>query len=299
MNKNYIKHFKLILSWAKLVFTPIAIAFLVYFFWESRQEFKHTFQSSTPAWLLASIGLWLLLHFISPLFTIFIFNRWNIHLTYRNILWIHSSRLPAKYIPGGIWHSVARATDYYNVGIDKRHIASYLIIENIIVAAVTLSLGGIFAIKIIEDQFWIKLIQTLIICSISIILLLPWLIEKHLKTKVVSPLLPYFYGICLILFYWIVAAFSFICFLMAFPKLNLQLPLFISGGIYVFSWGIGFIALFAPQGIGVSEFICSKLLVANISSAHFIALLASFRLVGLLGDLSMYGLIILTHTKNR
>ena len=279
------------------MFTPIAIGFIAYFCWLSRLQLKETFQQAKPIWLIISISLWILLHFISPLFTIALFKRWQLPLDYSKAFWIHSSRLPAKYLPGGIWHSVARAADYHKHGINKNYLGSYLLIENLLVASVTMALGGSIIINIISEPVWLLLIKTIIIFSICIIVLLPWLIDKHLLSICFSSPKYYYAAVSIAIIYWLTAASSFVCFLKAFPELDLAVSYLISGGIYIFSWSIGFIALFAPQGIGVAEFISSKLLSQNHAGSYFIALLTSFRLVALIGDSTTYGLLKLMSGK--
>lgn len=296
--KSHLNTFKPIIHWAKFLFTPVAIAFLSYYFWQSRAELSITFQQANLIWLIYSISLWMLLHFISPLFTIIVFNGCSLSLSYTKAFWIHSKRLPAKYLPGGIWHTVARAADYHQHGIEPRFVGSYLLIENLAVAAVTLAIGGSMIFHLLNETHWLLLVGTLIIGGLSVILLLPWLVNRHLfPAQTTLQKLHYYFGVCCILIYWFVAASAFICFIQAFPAINLAVSYVISGGVYIFSWGIGFITLFAPQGIGVSEFISEKLLGANTSSRHFIALLVSFRLIVFIADLLTYGFAILFWRK--
>ncbi len=287
--KPHLNTLKPIIHWAKLLFTPVAITFLSYYFWQSRAELIITFQQAKIIWLTFSITLWILLHFISPLFTIIVFNGCSLSLSYTKAFWIHSKRLPAKYLPGGIWHTVARAADYHQHGIEPRYVGSYLLIENLAVAAITLALGGSIVINLVKESHWFLLVVALIIGGLSIILLLPELVNRYLlpiHATLRKP--PYYSGVCCILFYWVIAASSFVCFLQAFPAINLAVSHLISGGVYIFSWGIGFITLFAPQGIGVSELISEKLLEANTSSSHFISLLVSFRFIVFIADLLTY-----------
>ena len=299
--KSHINTLKPVIHWAKIFFTPLAFTFLSYFFWQSRAELGITFQQANPIWLISSITLWMLLHFISPLFTIIVFSGCSLSLNYSKAFCIHSKRLPAKYLPGGIWHTVARAADYHQHGFEPRYVGSYLLIENLVVAAITLALGGSLVVNLINESLWLILVGMLIIGGLCFIFLLPWLVNKHLlPVHATLRKLPYYSGVCCLLIYWLVAASAFICFLKAFPALSLAVSYLIAGGVYIFSWGIGFITLFAPQGIGVSEFISEKLLGTNTSSSHFIALLASFRVIVLSADLMTYGFSkIAFYKKNR
>jgi len=275
------------ISWAKIVFTPLALLFLVYFGWQSQGVLIEIFSNAQFHLLLTSILLWLLLHFISPLFTVTVFHSCKISIGYKEAFYIHARRLPAKYLPGGIWHSVARAADYHQRNIEPRYVATYLLLENIIVVSVTLFMGGLITLSIPQfESAWSMIALISSIVAICVLLMLPMLVDKYLlPVQDILLRVPYIKGVICIAFYWTIAAIAFVCFLKAFPELIISTTDFEAGGIYIFSWGIGFITLIAPQGIGVSEFVSGSLLKANIPISSTIAFLAGFRVLILLADL--------------
>ena len=59
-------------------------------------------------------------------------------------------------------------------------------------------------------------------------------------------------------------------------------------GTYLFSWGVGSLTVFAPQGIGVFETLAAGLLEATSGLGGGAALVAGFRLVVLLADLTAW-----------
>lgn len=279
---------KRLIHWAKLFFTPFALVCLGYVGWQSRGIFTALLIDAQKERLILSILLWTLLHFFAPVFTLIIFKSSASSLNYKKIVLIHTLRLPAKYLPGGIWHTAAKAADYYQQGLSKRHIGFYLLLENIAAAAVTLALGGLIVMQLPENgQPWFvkSLILTITGTASAAILLLPWLFRRFILTpELIFSKSAYFFSIVCLIVYWLLVATSFVSFLSAFNELGLSVSYILAGGIYIFSWGVGFIALFAPQGIGVSEFISGQLLNADISKSSFIALLASFRLIIFIGD---------------
>lgn len=283
---------KLVIYWSKQFFTPVALGFIGYFFWESKDLFIEIFNNSNIYWLISSTLLWMLLHFSFPIFTRIILKSYELPLNYKELLWIHIKRLPAKYIPGGIWHAVARISDYSQKGIKNYNIASYLVIENISIATVTLILGGSVVLSMIDQEIWQNIIIFLIVSSCSTIIGLP----LFLKINIFSLRQPikkkyYYIGILYLFIYWFIVASSFVCFLKSFPNNVLSVSPITSGGIYIFSWGIGFISLFSPQGIGVSEYISGQLLETNLDKHTFIALLASFRIIIFIADASTWLLL--------
>ena len=59
-------------------------------------------------------------------------------------------------------------------------------------------------------------------------------------------------------------------------------------GVYLFSWGVGFIAIIAPQGIGVFELVASELMDGPIGFMGLAALIAGFRVVVLVADILVW-----------
>jgi hypothetical protein len=293
------KNLKNIIRLGKFLFTPVAFSFLGYFAWQSRETLITLLVDAKLNWLVFSTILWILLHFISPLFTSIVFKSYAISLAYKDIFFIHTNRLPTKYLPGGIWHTVARANDYYKKGISIHHLSSYLLFENVIVSAVTLTLGGSIVLRLLKSNtIWFYGVSLVITISIFIIILLPWIIKRFFLNPQQSFMIStYTYSILCLFFYWIVAAIAFVSFLHSFSGIELLVSDIEAGGIYIFSWGIGFITIFAPQGIGVSEFISGKLLTSDISAKTFIPLLFSFRFVVLIGDLLAWLISLLLGNK--
>jgi glycosyltransferase 2 family protein len=89
--------------------------------------------------------------------------------------------------------------------------------------------------------------------------------------------------------YWCVIGLAFTAYISAFDGLALAVSTLETAAIYLFSWCLGYLALFAPQGIGVAEFISGNLLRAG-GAAELVAFLVGFRLLVLVADLLSWGL---------
>ena len=294
--KHQIESFQPALLWLKKLFTPLSIAFLLYLGWRSQDTLSSIANTANASWLIGSVVCWLALHLIAPLFTTLVFRSAKKTLSYRSAFLIHAGRLPAKYLPGGIWNAVARAGDYHEHGFTGRHVAAYLLIENLVAAAVTLTVGGIVVATLANiPALWFTIALAsaasaicggLAPCLRARLACLPWMANRHLLPADESlPYSAYGYGVACLFAYWMVAAASFICFIQSFPELGISVSLLQTAGIYLFSWGIGFITVFAPQGIGVSEFVSGNLLGTSIGVGGTAALLLGFRLTALLADL--------------
>ncbi len=87
---------------------------------------------------------------------------------------------------------------------------------------------------------------------------------------------------------WCIAATAFVIYLSAFPGLALQAAPLETAGAYLFSWGVGFIAIFAPQGIGVFEVVAADLMRGAGTFMSVAALLGGFRIIVLAADATVW-----------
>ena len=87
----------------------------------------------------------------------------------------------------------------------------------------------------------------------------------------------------------LVAAASFTLFLSAFPNAELTGRMGAVLAAYWLSWAAGFLAVFAPQGLGVFEFVAGLLLQSTMPFASIAVLVAGFRVCMLSGDAVAFG----------
>lgn len=278
--------YRTILRWLKTLFTPLAILALLSAGWIHRDTVTQIFISAEILPLLFSLGLWITLHSISPFFTVAVFRNIGHPISYLQAFLIHNIRLPAKYIPGGIWHTAARATDYHKLGIASQDLGIYLVLENFIQLIVTFSMGSVIVLSFVETTELKAILITILIGSLITLISVPFILRYFKqKTQRSISLSGYILAVAISSFYWIIASTSFVVFLSAFPELRFELSYIEVSGAYMLSWAVGYIAIFAPQGIGVSEFIFTSILPGNMHVAGLIAFIATFRVLVLIGDM--------------
>jgi hypothetical protein len=95
-------------------------------------------------------------------------------------------------------------------------------------------------------------------------------------------------GIGVMTLVWVGATIAFLLYLNAFPSSTGGHSQVEMGGIYLFSWGVGFLSIFAPQGLGVFEVVASELLKGSIGFMELAALIGGFRVVVLVADLIVW-----------
>lgn len=283
---EYSSKLRKLISLAKVIYLPAVIFFIAYLGWNNRTIINDIFNDIDLAYLSICVMIWLCLHCLSPLFTTISFKQLGISLSYKDAYFIHTTYLPAKYLPGGIWHTVARGQMYCNHNISKDKVFAYLLHENLLIAAVTLTIGG-FIVGVFSDN---TKISNLAFClsAFSFTILIAWpIVRKRFFRKQFIDLGIYHYVNCMLIIslYWLIASVSFVIFLDIFPSIDSACHSIFTAGTYIFSWGIGFIAIFAPQGFGISESVAAGLLCITVTPAALIVFLSSFRIIILFADL--------------
>lgn len=278
-----------IINGLKLLFTPLAFAFLLYFAWQSRGELSELISNASLAYLCFATIVWGLLHALSPVLAVIVLNACGSKVSWQQAFATHAARLPARYLPGGIWHTVGRVMDYREQGVAARHLSAFVILENGLAAAVTLAIGGaiVFAMRGADPLGSIAGLA-----SIASVIALP-MVGLALNARVLQrpdrmSVLSYIESALVVLIFWAVATLAFLLYLNAFPASTGTYSNIEMGGIYLFSWGVGFVSIFAPQGIGVFELVASELMNGPIGFMGLAALIAGFRVVVLVADIVVW-----------
>lgn len=234
---------------------------------------------------LIAICLWMLLHLLAPLSPQIIFSGLGSKISYKNLLHIYILRLPARYLPGGVWHTVGRLSDYYSFGISKKHLTTLTILETFFPCLITLFIGGGYLYLFGEKNLFTTIEGGFSSICLIILFLIP-IIVKWRFTSIWKNYFIYYYLLLTLLsiFFWIIASLSFLSYYHCVSINAPQMSFFQIVATYIFSWGIGYISIFAPQGIGVFEVVAGKLMVLPLSLGGAIAFLAGFRIVALVAD---------------
>jgi hypothetical protein len=273
------------LRYIKPAFLIVAVAALAWFAWQSRDLLLEILRDARPCYLFVSVLVWILMNLVAAAFASLVFRALGAPLTLPDAARIHVSNLPARYLPGGIWHTVGRAADYRAAGIGAKSISLFVLLENVLAVCVAFILSGVLLAVTRSNDDWTLVALTAAFGAGVVLLLLPLILSRVAKSSDQQPALPTLLSlVVLTIVSWSIAATAFVIYVSAFPGVAATpAPLEIAGG-YLFSWGVGFIAIFAPQGIGVFEVVAADLLRGTAPLMGIAALLAGFRLVILAAD---------------
>jgi hypothetical protein len=231
--------------------------------------------------------VWTATHFVSPGFTLLVLGR-DHPIDYRTAFAVHALRLPAKYLPGGIWHMVGRVVDFRSLGHQRPALVDFVLLENLVAAGFALGAGASLLWAAGAVPHWSAALGGFAALAWLGLALVPWGLRLLTRSGRDFPPARYLRLLLLACGFWLLASTAFVLFVRAFGGAALQASLPALYGTYLFSWGAGFVAFFAPQGIGVFEFVSGKLLDGQVGLAHAVALMASFRVIVLVGDLTAW-----------
>ena len=248
--------------------------------------------SPHPLWLISSIAI---------LFTAYILSAYGWALVSRmmggKIGWskgcsIFLLSLYGRYIPGGVWSVLGRIYLCRIEGIPDSRSSMSVLLEQ---AYAIVSAGLVFVVSLL---FWNDAVS--VVRVLPAVFLLPlFFVFLHPKPflKIVNPILSWmgrgqinislsFKNMIILAvyysFYWVVAGTAFYFFIRAFYPLGLYyIP--ILSGIYAISFTAGYLAFFAPAGLGVREGVLTILLSLFIPTpvAIGVSLLSRLWLIGI------------------
>ena len=275
-----------LLRWSRAAFLILAIGFLSYFAWRTWDTLHVAVAQGNITYLLLAVMIWGVLHLLSPVVAILVFSGEKPAVNYKRALHYHVRNLPARYLPGGIWHTVGRVLDFHAHGISKKKLTAFVFLENSLAASVTIFVGGGWLGYSGGSGGWggIGMVAAMV-AFVGMIVVLPVTNRWILGGAERITLLRYMCSIGVVAVFWSLAALAFILYVYSFADFLPGTSLVDIAGVYLFSWGIGFISIFAPQGIGVFEVVSSSILTAGAGLELVIVIFSGFRLVVLSADL--------------
>jgi len=264
-----------VVKWLWLVFVLAAAG---YYFYRHQDEVINLLKQ-IEYWRIA---LSLILLLIGKAFLV-ILVRYSVNCegwypTYPEILGVYGLSSLGKYLPGGIWHFVGRFGVYKMNGLSAKASTRSMILETIWLLSSALATGviGVFVTRFdliadlvnFPDKKWLAITFTIVILAIWIVALL--IIHKIMQ-KYTSRQIPKVGYVALIgLLLWTFIGGSFF---VMFNEFSLSsAPLFIGG--YAVSWAVGYIAVFAPGGLGIREAVLA-FVFSSITSVELIAVYAA------------------------
>jgi hypothetical protein len=171
-----------------------------------------------------------------------------------------------------------------NRGISKTDISLVVLYEGtyaIILAAIVSTLG-IYLFS--SNELYSTLALVLFLGSITTI---PLALFSRKRSFILS-ITAYAQLTAVCTIFWVFSAGAFYSYMAAIGMIAPQDGVFLSVIYYLFSFVVGFVSIFAPQGIGVFEVVYSELATSELPRTQVIIFVAGFRVLVMLSDMLIW-----------
>lgn len=215
----------------------------------------------------------------------------GLRLSFAKSFAIYSMAQLGKYLPGSIWHLVGRVLLYKGEGLPAREGGKLLIIENywLLGSAVAVGIAGCGdeILRLLGLPPVARLVHPL---ALPLFVLVGWLIALTIGSRLFAarfarstPATTTVYVLELLA--WTVMGLAFWVLLPPDAKVMSTMPVAI--GAFALGWVAGYLAPFAPAGVGVREAVIVALLGSWLAIPVAIAAVAFSRLVWTVLELAL------------
>lgn len=182
----------------------------------------------------------------------------------------------AKYLPGGVWHFVSRGGFYRAEGLELRQITQALIIENVWLLSGACVVGA-WAVATFHLSLSVVLLLTLALMfawGAGLWLMFGGLVRQPTTPASRRPNRTIVWNQALQTSIWIIRGISL---WMIVPEAHQLKQSALVTGAFCLGWALGYIAVFAPGGVGIRESAILFLLTPILSPADSLVYVALHR----------------------
>ena len=272
---------KIALLWLQRLFLLSSISFLIYILIRNKTDVIEVFSVASFPGIAFGIAFWIVATLLMPFIALIILQDKGNTVSYATLLSIHLNRIPSKFLPGGVWQTLARAYDMNNLSISKTDISLVVLYDStysIILAAIASTLG-IYLLD--SNTLYSQLALFLFIASL---LTIPAAFAFRKRNFILSGK-AYLRLTVICIFFWIATSTAFYNYMTAIGLVNASSNPLLVVVHYLFAYVVGFVSIFAPQGIGVFEVVIAELVDLNMPLTQVIVLVAGFRVLVMASDI--------------
>jgi hypothetical protein len=172
---------------------------------------------------------------------------------------------PARYLPGSVWYALSRGVALQRSGVPVRALAAVATLETLLVPVIGFAVGGLL-LAATGTGVDGALSAPVVVAAVGLLALTsPPAVNCALRMRAGDgPPLRLSWPaqgrlVGWITVFWLWSGSVFALYVSAFPAATDAGPV-TAVGAYMVAWGVGWLALFAPQGIGVFEVVLAGLL---------------------------------------
>lgn len=259
---------KRLLAAARAVYLAALVGVVVWLVWSRGDVLAGLVRGTRPALLLVALALGLAQLAVNAGFWASALDALGERTPCRGVLDATARSVPARYLPGSVWYALGRAALLVRAGASKRTVGAVAVLESGLSIVVVLAFGTLLLLASgrVPSAGWqtaAAAVGLAVAASPPVVNALLRLVARLRGGH--APRLTWGRHARLVawmLVFWTWSATTFTVYLAAFPGLALGSPVEVAGSFMV-AWGVGFLAVFAPQGAGVFEVAVAALLTPD------------------------------------
>lgn len=276
---------KAALPWVQRAFLALAIGAIGAYLALHWRQLRQAFTPELVPHSLLAISAFVVCHFAIIAFCYGVQRAVGVERSFARTLSSYLRRLPARYIPGGIWHSAAR---YLDIRIEQdlpaQRLARLFLLEIGVAAASGFVVGGGGAMSM---HAWVARFQPYAVvmlgCGLLALLVLAVLVARG-GGKVRWLALA---GTAMAVT-WVIAGLGFAQLALSVFGMPGQCNVEDVAATQVAAASLGYVAIFAPQGWGVTEATFAVLTTCMVALPQVLLAFVLFRMCSLVADLAAF-----------
>lgn len=252
---------------ARVVYVGVLVAIVVWLVWSRRDDLARLVAGARPSLLGAALLLGMGQLGMNAVFWRSALDALGEQHRWWAVVDAAARSVPARYLPGSVWYALGRAALLHRAGASKRAVGAVAVLESALSIVVVLTFGA--ALLLLSGRVPAAGWQVAAACALLAVAASPPVVNALLGVVArwrggTAPQLSWRRHLRLLVWmalFWAWSATTFSVYLSAFPGVAVSLGSALEvAGSFMLAWGVGFLALFAPQGAGVFEVTVAALL---------------------------------------
>jgi len=278
------------LRYCQRVFALVAVCAISFLLYRYRHTAAGLARTADISFIAAAVMVLVTLHAVVAIAFNCLHRALHVHRRLTEAMASYFARLPARYLPGGIWHTVSRYIDIHaQHGVDKRTFGILFFAETGVVAITGLLLGGTAGLLYIPASGAVAHVaQIMLVAALALTFVL---LVAAMRARVRPILAQSAIAIVILAVNWIGLGIAFALYAHA-----LRTSAFATCGVgvlaatYDMAASLGYVTIFAPQGWGVTELSFGTLQTCGAELPETVSMMAGFRIVVLIADVFAFAL---------
>ena len=195
-------------------------------------------------------------------------------LPFAKVLEATVAAIPGRYLPGSVWYAAGRVGALRGAGASTPALAVVAVLETLLSFVVAVALGAGLLVAGGSDDSGLGVVSLVGVAVALGLSSSPWVVNPVVRWAAARRGVGhvpevgwagYAELVGHLVLFWLASAAAFWSYLAAFPAVDAP-GVVRTAGTFLLSWAAGFLAIFAPQGVGVFEATMAGLLDGPVAA---------------------------------